>query len=145
MNFEDVAVGDTLPTRTIHEVRPEDTKLLAAVLGDPYSPHFDEKQADELDYPGLLNQGPANLSFMFQSILNVLVSPTDLRGFDVRFQEMVFTGETVEVVSTVEATRVEDGDGLVDFDVSLTKPDGTKAVTGTMTARLPRDGDDLDS
>lgn len=138
MQFEDLSPGDELPGRTVEDLRGADMKLLAAILQDPYPPHYDERRAETMGYPGLLNQGPANLSYMLQPVVGVLESPSDLRSFDVRFDDMVFEGQTVTATATVADTYVEDGDGLVEFDIELHKPDGTAAVAGTATARFPR-------
>lgn len=136
--FDDLSAGDELEPRRVEDLRAGDMKLIAALLQDPYPPHFDRKRADELDYPGLLNQGPANLSYLLQPVVRVLESPSDLRSFDVRFHDMVFEGQTVTATAQVTETRVEDGQGLVEFELELLTDDGTVAVGGSATARLPR-------
>lgn len=136
LSFDAVAEGDSLEPRIVEEVRGEDMKLMAALLQDPYPPHFDERRAEELGYPGLLNQGPTNLSFILQAITEHLDSPTDVRTFDVRFHDMVFEDETLRATATVAEKAVEDGTNLVTFDVALEKEDGAVAVDGTVTAEV---------
>lgn len=138
MQFEDLSAGDELEPRVVEDVRGDDMRLLAAILEDPYPVHFDERAAANQGYPGLLNQGPANCSYLLQSVVRKLESPSDLYGMDLRFHDMVFEGETVTARATVEETRIEDGEGIVDFAVALEKEDGTVAVDGTLTARFPR-------
>jgi acyl dehydratase len=137
MDFEDLSPGDELEPRTLEDLRAEDMKLIAALLEDPYPPHFDRERAEELDYPGLLNQGPANLSYLVQPVVRALNSPSDLRSVDVRFHNMVFEGQTVTATATVADTRETDGEGLVEFDLELQTEDGTVAVNGTATANFP--------
>lgn len=137
MDFEDFSPGDELEPRTLEDLRAEDMKLIAALLQDPYPPHFDRERAEELDYPGLLNQGPANLSYLVQPVVRALDSPSDLRSFDVRFHNMVFEGQTVTATATVADTQKSDGEGLVEFDLELQTEDGTVAVNGTATASFP--------
>lgn len=139
MEFDDLSEGDELPRRTILELSGSDMKLLAAVLQDPYPPHYDERRAEEMGYPGLLNQGPANLSYMLQTVVRQLEAPSDLRSFNVRFDDMVFETETVTATATVADKRVEDGEALVEFEIELGKEDGTVAVVGTATAHVPRE------
>lgn len=141
MNFNDLDVGDALESVTIDDLSGDDMKLLAALLQDPYPPHYDERRAEELGYPALLNQGPANLAYLLQPVLRVLESSADLRSFDTRYNSMVFAGQTVTATATVIEKRVADGEGLVEFDVDLLDPEGEAAVSGTVTARLPRDRD----
>ncbi|WP_458210638.1 MaoC family dehydratase [Haladaptatus sp. NG-SE-30] len=131
MRFEELSTGDEL-TRTVTDLRGEDMKLIAALLEDPYPPHYDRRRADDLDYPGLLNQGPANLSYMLQPIIAELDVPSNVERFDTRFHEMVFEAETVTATATI---REKDPDAnTIEFAVDLTKEDGTVAVDGTVTA-----------
>jgi len=137
MEFDELSVGDQLEPRVVDDVSGEDMKLVAALLQDPYPPHYDPRAAEELGYPGLLNQGPANLSYLLQALVRELASPGDLRSFDVRFHDMVFEGETVTATATVEEKELDDGEGIVTFAVALEKADGTVAVDGSATARVP--------
>jgi acyl dehydratase len=141
MNYEDLSPGDTLPAVTVDDVRGHDMKLIAALLEDPYPVHFDPKAAAEQGYPALLNQGPVNLSYLLQPVLNACESPADLRGFDTRYESMVFAGETVEATATVTDKRIKDNEGLVEFELVLQKSDGETTVSGTATARMPRRGE----
>lgn len=134
MRFESLSVGDELE-QTVEDLRGEDMKLIAALLQDPYPPHYDPRRAEELGYPGLLNQGPANLAYMLQPVVRQLEAPSHLEGFDTRFHDMVFEGETVTATATVEGKDPDDdGGGLVEFSVVLTKENGETAVDGTVSA-----------
>lgn len=137
MHFDDLSVGDVLEPRTVDSVREEDAKLVAALLEDPYRPHFDERFASDLGYPTLLNQGPINLSYLLQTITRHLERPSDVRSFDMQFRDMVFVGDDVVATATVEEKRVVDGDGIVDFSLALEREDGTVAVEGSVSARFP--------
>ncbi len=137
MRFENLSAGDQLEPRVVDDVSGQDMKLVAAILQDPYPPHFDPQAAEARDYPGLLNQGPANLSYLLQAVVRELESPMNLRSLDVRFHDMVFEGETVTATATVEGKELVDGEGLVTFAVALEKADGTVAVDGSATASLP--------
>ena len=61
-----------------------------------------------------------------------LDSPPDVRLYDLRFQDMVFAGETVTTTAAVGNIRVVDAAGIVEFSVALEKEDGT------VTAQPPR-------
>ncbi len=135
MRFDDLSVGDEL-VRTVEDLRADDMKLIAALLQDPYPPHYDPRRAEELGYPGLLNQGPANLAYMLQPIVRELDSPSKLASFDMRFHDMVFEDETVTATATVEETTPTDDGGLVEFSVVLAKENGETGVDGTVTARF---------
>jgi acyl dehydratase len=134
MQFESISVGDKLE-QTIEDLRGEDMKLVAALLQDPYPPHYDPRRAEELGYPGLLNQGPANLAYVLQPIVRQLDAPSDIERFDTRFHDMVFEGETATATATVKKKEPnDDGGGLVEFSVTLTKGNDETAVDGTVSA-----------
>lgn len=137
MDVQELSPGDELEPRRVEDLRAEDMKLVAALLQDPYPPHFDPKRAEELDYPGLLNQGPANLAYLLQPVVETLESPSDLRSFDVRFHDMLFEGQTVTATAEVTETRESDDGRLVTFDLALRDDDGDLAVGGSATARFP--------
>lgn len=140
VQYDDLALGDELEPRIVEDVRGEDMKLIAALLQDPYPPHYDERFAEELGYPDLLNQGPVNFSYLLQTVARHLEKPSDVRSYDLQFRDMVFAGDTVVATATVADKRTVDGDGLVEFDVALAREsDDSVAVEGTVTARLPRD------
>ena len=141
MNYDDLSEGDSLPTRTIESIRRDDTKLMAALLQDPHPPHFDSERCAELDFPGLLNQGPANLSYVLQPIYEALESPADLRSVDVRYQEMVFTEQTVSAEAVVEEKRIDGGVGVVTFSVELKTAADDVVMAGTVDASVPRVGE----
>lgn len=138
MYFENLSPGDELKPRIVNNLNGDDMKLIAALLQDPYPPHYNRRRADELGYPGLLNQGPANCSYILQAVVRELASPIDLEKFDYRFHEMVFEDETVTARATVAETQLVNEKGIVVFDVALEKADGTVAVDGTVTARVKR-------
>jgi len=135
MGFDDLSVGDEL-VRTVEDLRGDNMKLIAALLQDPYPPHYNPRRAEELGYPGLLNQGPANLAYILQPIVRELGAPSDLASFDMRFHDMVFEGETVTATATVEEKTPADDGGLVEFSVVLAKENGETGVDGTVTARF---------
>jgi acyl dehydratase len=136
MNYSDLEAGDEVPPVTIKEIRGEEMKLVTALLQDPYRVHFDPKAAEEHGYPDLLNQGPVNLSFMLQPVLQACESPADLLEFQTRYESMVFAGDTVTATATVTDKRVEGGDALMEFELALTKTDGERTVSGTATVRF---------
>jgi acyl dehydratase len=138
MNYDEVAEGETVGVREIDEVRPEEMQLMAAILGDSNPIHFDERLVEEMDHPGLVNQGPINASYAVQAVLEVLESPTDLRSFELRFESNVNAGDAVRATATVEEKRVVDGEGVVEFALALEREDGTSVLSGSATARLPR-------
>ncbi|MFP9191438.1 MaoC family dehydratase [Natrialbaceae archaeon A-CW1-1] len=133
MELDSLDPGDELSPLVVEDLQGSDMKLGAALLQDPYPPHFDKRTAEEMGFPTLLNQGPFNLSYLLQCVLRPVISPTDLESFDVRFHAMVFEGETVTATASVASVEETNNGQTVTFDLELTREDGTVAVDGTAT------------
>ncbi len=61
----------------------------------------------------------------------------NLKRFKVRFTKQTWPGETLTSKIVVTAKRKDDGDNLVDLEVSLANQDGEVKVAGDATAVLP--------
>jgi acyl dehydratase len=64
----------------------------------------------------------------------------NLKSFKVRFTKQTWPGETLVSSITVTAKRKEDGESIVDLDVSLANGDGEVKVAGSASAALPSRG-----
>jgi acyl dehydratase len=137
MNFENITTGDTVAETSFDDVPAKNMKIVTALMEDPNPIHFDRRATEQMGRPGLVNQGPINMSYLTQAALAVAESPTDLTSLEARFEENVFEGDDVTAVATVDEKYEEDGDEYVDLDLVLEKADGTTAVTGAATIRLP--------
>jgi acyl dehydratase len=139
MNYDEFTEGDDLPTNSVEKIDIKDMKIMIGVMRDPNPLHYDRELAEELGYSGCVHQGPANVSHALEPVLSVLESPGDLRTVDVRFHEIVFDGDELEAVPTVEEKQPLDDDrGEIEFSLELIKGDGTIAMNGTATASVPR-------
>lgn len=137
MRYEDITEGDTVSERVIEDVRDEDMRLVSALFDDPNPIHFDPQVVEEQGHPGLVNQGPINMSYVTQAALDVAKSPSDLKSLQVRLEDNVYKGETVTARAKALDKRKTDGAGTVELELELEKDDGTVAVTGSATVRLP--------
>lgn len=138
MKFQNITIGDTVAEKSFDDVPAKNMKIVTALMEDPNPIHFDRRAIEQMSRPGLVNQGPINMSYMTQAALAVAESPTDLTSLDARFEENVFEGDDVLATATVDEKYEEDGEGYVNLDLLLEKADGTTAVTGTATVRLPK-------
>ena len=59
-----------------------------------------------------------------------------LTKYGVRFTSQVFPGDTLVAKATVTAIREENGEHIVDLDVSTSNEEGIEVVKGSASARV---------
>lgn len=139
MHYNDITEGEEVGKVQFDDVTQDDMKVVSAIMDDSNPIHFDERHVEEMGMPGLINQGPINLSYLAQAARDVTESPTDLRYLNVRNDANVFEGEDVTAVATATDKYVEDGAGVVELDLELRKGDGSVPVVGDAVVEVPHD------
>jgi acyl dehydratase len=94
--------GQALRPHVIESVSPEPMKTMAAILDDPNPIHYDTASVRAL---GLgerpINQGPSNLGYLMEMLVEFAGSAERVRRVRVRFLGNVFAGERVECTGSV--------------------------------------------
>jgi acyl dehydratase len=122
---------------TFEDIEAAEIKLMTAITRDPNPIHFDRKVIEKMGFPGLVNQGASNLSYLVQGVEGLTDEQARIRDVDVRFESQVFEGDTLTTNVVVEAVQ-ERTDGLdVETSAEVVKPDGTVVMTGTANLQLP--------
>ena len=133
--FDDVNEGDEAPAVS-HELTRTDLVMYAGASGDFNPMHHDEVKAQEAGLPSVFGHGMFSMGLLGRAITD-WVGIGNLKRFKVRFTKQTWPGETLTSKITVTAKRKENGDNLVDLDVSLANQDGEVKVAGDATAALP--------
>ena len=133
----EVGPGTAIPEWRLERVDPEKMKLLAAIMRDPNTIHWDRAEVARRGLgERVVNQGPTNLGY----VINMLIAwagPTCLRGLSARFTSNVFDEDSVVAGGVVTGVRDEGGERVADCEIWLDRADGTRAVAGTATVTLP--------
>ena len=128
--------GDALPTWTVESVPLEKMKILAAILRDQNSIHWDREAVAAKGYGDkVINQGPINLCYV-TNMLEAWAGVGSLRRLVARFTANVVEGDHVTAGGTVTAVRKENGRTFVDCDVWLERRGVGRAVEGSATVEL---------
>ncbi|WP_246989757.1 MaoC family dehydratase [Halorientalis marina] len=135
MTLRDVAVGDEL-TPMNFTVRARNIKMMAAIMQDSTPLHFDRRYVESQGHSGLVNEGPANISYVTQFVLEQLESPVDLLSLETQLEAVVTEGDTLTATGTVEDKRTVSGRRVADLDLTLDTEEGEVALSGTATVRL---------
>ena len=133
--FEDVNEGDEAPPLT-HELTRTDLVMYAGASGDYNPMHHDEVKAKEAGLPSVFGHGMFSMGLLGRAITDY-VGIGNLRNFKVRFTKQTWPGEKLTSKIAVTGKRKEDGENLVDLDVTLTNDSGEVKVSGSAVAALP--------
>ena len=126
-----VTSGSTLPPFVVESVSVEKMKTMALLLRDPNRIHWDVEAVRELgmgDRP--INQGPTNMAYVVNMLINWLGDPSLLRSIEVRFLDNVFAGERAQAGGVVTDVRVEGGETVAECEVWL-EAEGRRVLQGT--------------
>src|SRR2546421_324442 len=133
--FEDVNEGDEAPAVS-HELTRTDLVMYAGASGDFNPMHHDEVKAKEAGLPSVFGHGMFSMGLLGRAITD-WVGIGNLRNFRVRFTKQTWPGEKLTSKIVVTAKRKDNGDNLVDLDVSLANEGGEVKVAGAAVAALP--------
>ncbi len=128
--------GDELSgfTRVVTQDR---VTAYAHASGDHNPIHLDEGFASTTRFGRRIAHGMLSLAFVWEMI-SINYPSTWNRGGTVktRFTSPVVPGEEVSVSGSVKRIRVVNGREMVECEVSVTRPEGEKALTGSATIPL---------
>src|SRR6476620_4172595 len=133
--FDDVNEGDEAPVVS-HELTRTDLVMYAGASGDFNPMHNDEGKAKGVGLPRVSGHGMFSMGLLGRAITD-WVGIGNLRNFKVRFTKQTWPGETLGSKIAVTGKRKEDGESLVDLDVTLANESGEVKVAGSAVASLP--------
>lgn len=134
-----VAAGAAIPEWSMEFVDPQRMKTMAAILRDPYEVHWDHDAIRPLGLDRVINQGPLNLSYVTNMLMD-WQGATCVRRLNVRFTQPVFEGDHLVARGSVTSIDDVDGERRATCDVHLDRiraatPDESVLV-GTATIAL---------
>ena len=135
LKFDEVNEGDEAPELR-HELTRTDLVMYAGASGDFNPMHHDEVKAKEAGLPSVFGHGMFSMGLLGKAITD-WVGVGNLKSYKVRFTKQTWPGETLTSKIQVTAKRKEDGENLVDLEVSLSNQDGEVKVAGEAVAVLP--------
>ena len=96
----------TIPPLTL-KVNAVDIKTIMDVMGDINPIHVDEELALSLGLRGCVNQGPANLGYVINMLIDWAGEPQAITNLKVRFHSISCPGDQLEARGFVEELFVE--------------------------------------
>ncbi|HTI15373.1 MAG TPA: MaoC/PaaZ C-terminal domain-containing protein [Dictyobacter sp.] len=134
--FEDVEVGEELPSLVKEPVKHLQLVRYAGASGDFNPLHTDPKVGEEIGTGGIIAHGMLIMGFVGQ-LISDYVGPQAVRKFGVRFKGMTHLDDVITCTGTVTGKHEEDGQGVIAGKVQAKDQTGDVKVVGTFTAVLP--------
>ncbi len=138
--YDDIAVGDHMPTLT---VTVDETQLFffSAATYNGHRIHYDKEWARTVEgYDDVLVQGPLQAALLARAIGDWIGGRGRLVSFSVQNRAVAYPGQPLSFGGEVTGKRLsETGAGLVDLEISGRR-DATVLMPGTATVELPRRG-----
>ena len=131
-SFDDLAVGAQQQQEFPALNRTMFVKY-AGASGDFNPMHHDDTIATQVGNPSVFGHGMLTMGLAAR-VVKDWFGPEAIRRFQVRFSKQVWPGDSLTFSATVTAKREEDGEKLVDLDVTVVNQNGDKAITGAATA-----------
>ena len=134
--FEDVELGDEIgPLEKV--ATDEGVVDFCTLWGNPIPNRFtSEEEAAKAKLPGPIVPGVMSMSLMAQLITD-WAGPDGLKDLDVVFRQPVPHNNPLIITGTINDTRQEDGENVVQCDVLMTGTEGERYIIGTALVSLP--------
>jgi acyl dehydratase len=137
--FEDVQVGDALPSLVKGPIQQIQLTRYAGASGDFNPIHQDDEFARAAGMGGVFAHGMLSMGFVAQALTD-WAGAGAVRKLGVRFTALVRLKDTVTCTGRVLAKSSKDDVHTVDLDVWAENQRGEKIVSGRATVALPSRG-----
>jgi acyl dehydratase len=101
VNFDDVRVGDEIPTLP-KLVKREEIKAYADASGDQNPLHQDDNFARSVGFPGIIAHGMFTMAHLTKALTDWVGDPAALKRMKVQFRAVVFMDEEIVARGRIE-------------------------------------------
>ena len=135
LKASELSVGDEHSEVVVEDLKRTQLVQYSGASGD-YNPlHTDEVFAKEIaGYPTVFAHGMLTMGMTGMMLTNY-VGDGRLTKYGVRFKAQVWPGDSLTATAKVTEIREDEGQTLVDFEVTTVNQDGTQVLQGSATAR----------
>ena len=133
--FDQVQVGDAAAPLVVEKLSRTNFVRYAGASGDFNPMHHDETIATSVGNPSVFGHGMLTAALMAR-VVKDWFGPEAMRRYHVRFSKQVWPGDTLTFAAKVTGKREENGEALVDVELTATNQDGVEVLTGSATAAV---------
>ena len=136
LSFEDVNIGDSIPTVEKAPVSKDQLWRYGGASGDFNPLHMDDEWGEMAGMGGRIAHGMLIMGFVGQAITNY-VPKKNLKKFSVRFGGMTKLDDVITISGSITDKRTENGENIVTGEVKAIDQNGDTKVSGSFDAALP--------
>ena len=137
LSWEELGVGTDLGKQEVGPLTRTDIVRYAGASGDFNPNHHDELAAQAAGFPSVFAHGMFTAGLL-GTYLTGRLGAENVRRLKIQFREQVWPGDVLVFDATVAQKREEDGERVIDLDVTVTrKANGGAAVKGEATFAVP--------
>lgn len=135
LKASDIKVGATFEDVLVKDLKRTQLVMYAGTSGD-YNPlHTDDLYCREVaGYPGVFAHGMLTMG-MTGRVVTDRFGAENVKKYGVRFTNQVWPGDDLVAKAVVEAVRQENGETLVDMNITTVNQKGDVVLTGYATAK----------
>jgi acyl dehydratase len=134
--WEDLAVGFAPDARTDKPLKVSDFVRYQGASGDFNPIHHDPEFAAKAGFPTVFAVGMLGAGRLATFVTDWL-GPDNIRKFGVRFKEQAWPGDELTYAGAVVERREENGERLVDLELTCTRQTGGIHLSGWATVVVP--------
>jgi acyl dehydratase len=134
--WEDLAVGFEPDPRTDKPLKVSDFVRYQGASGDFNPIHHDPEFAAKAGFPTVFAVGMLGAGRLATFVTDWL-GPDNVRKFGVRFKEQAWPGDELTYAGAVVERREENGERLVDLELTCIRQTGGIHLTGWATVVVP--------
>lgn len=135
VNFDAIAVGDTLPVLTLAPINRTTLALFAGASGDHNAIHIDIDYARRAGMPDVFAHGMLSMAYLGR-LLTQWVDQRQLRSFGVRFVGITHLGHQITCNGKVVEKFEADGEQRVKVEVQTVNQYGEIKIVGDAVVAL---------
>jgi acyl dehydratase len=136
--YDDIGVGSEIPPLIKGPYELMTMAKFAAMNGDFYPAHYDNKWAVEIErLPAAIVHGMQITTYLSQLVTDWIGPDGVLKRYASQVRAQTFVGDTLTIKGEVTGKHIKDGENYLECRIWGEKQDGTAVIQGTATVILP--------
>jgi len=135
LTYEKLQEGAEIEPLVKGPITKEQLKEYGPAAGDPNPIHLDDEFAKMAGYPGVFAHGMLSMGFLGQFLVDRF-GLENIKKFKVRFAKITWPGEVITCMGKVIRKRVQNGEKLVDLELTTQNEKGENKILGEATVRV---------
>jgi acyl dehydratase len=136
--FDNIEVGSKIPPLIKGPYALMTMAKFAAMNGDFYPAHYDNKWAVEIErLPAAIVHGMQITTYLSQLVTDWIGPNGILKKYASQVRAQTFVGDTLTMEGEVTGKYTKDGDNYLECRLWGEKQDGTVVIQGTATVTMP--------